>query len=550
MKLTPRPWQVGLGWATRFRACFQKLSGRRTTDEKAVMVCSAGSNKADSRRLLAERMSTPRAARGRWVQRWDPEDDRFWQSTGKNIARRNLALSMFAEHVGFAIWVVWTVVVLNLPNAGINLPVSDLFILTLLPNLVGSLLRIPYTFAVPRWGGRAWTTSSAALLLLPALLLALVVPSHWLATQPHSTQIWALALCAASAGVGGGNFASSMANISYFYPERKKGWALGLNAAGGNIGVATSQLLVPLAVIIGVPAAAVKLARHPVHLAYAGYMWIPFIILAAVGAWAFMDSLAVAKSGTGPWKAAVRFHHTWVLSFLYIGTFGSFIGFSFALPLVIKYSFPTFLTQHPFIGNYLGGLGFSGALLGSLARPGGGWLADRLGGARVTLASFVGMAAFTVLAIIGVSWHTFTLFFLAFSAIFVLSGIGNGSTYKMITASFKTRHGGDSPAEAKRQAAAALGIAGAVGALGGVGVQTVLRQASLGISALEKEAQSPAQKAAIAVAHASWSLPALVAFLGSYVIFAVVCSAVYLRSPAPTAATAGSPLSSARQTGL
>jgi len=189
--------------------------------------------------------------RGRWIDDWDPENEESWEQTGHKIARKNLAWSMFAEHIGFSIWVLWTIVVLNLGNVGINLSVSELFLLTLVPNLVGSLLRIPYTFAVPKFGGRAWTTISAALLFIPSLLLAIVVPSGWLAHQPHDAQLLILVLCAATAGLGGGNFSSSMANISFFYPERRKGFALGLNAAGGNLGVAVCQLLVPLAVIVG-----------------------------------------------------------------------------------------------------------------------------------------------------------------------------------------------------------------------------------------------------------------------------------------------------------
>src|SRR5437879_1546085 len=191
---------------------------------------------------------------------------------------------MLAEHIGFSVWVLWTIVVLNLANHGISLSVSELFLLTLVPNLVGSLLRIPYTFAVPRYGGRAWTTVSAVLLFVPTLLLALVVPSGWLLHQTHSVQLWVLLGCAATAGVGGGNFSSSMANISFFYPERKKGFALGLNAAGGNLGVGVAQLVVPLVIIIGVPAAAVKLPQHHVHLSYAGWMWVPLIAIALFGA--------------------------------------------------------------------------------------------------------------------------------------------------------------------------------------------------------------------------------------------------------------------------
>jgi MFS transporter, NNP family, nitrate/nitrite transporter len=202
-------------------------------------------------------------------------------------------------------------------------------------------------------------------------LVAVVVPSGWLAHQGHATQLWVLLACAATAGVGGGNFSSSMANISFFYPERRKGLALGLNAAGGNLGVATCQLIVPLAVIVGVPTALVKLPAHPVHLAYAGVIWMPFIVVIAAVAWTRMDSLAQARTDTGPWLRALSSRQTWIISLLYIGTFGSFIGFSFALPVVIKNTFPSFLAQHPFIATYLGGLGFVGALIGSLARPPG-----------------------------------------------------------------------------------------------------------------------------------------------------------------------------------
>jgi len=245
-------------------------------------------------------------ARGHWIDDWDPENEAFWEPAGHKIARKNLGWSMFAEHIGFSIWVLWTIVVLNLGNIGINLSVSELFLLTLVPNLIGSLLRIPYTFAVPKFGGRAWTTISAALLFIPSLLLAIVVPSGWLAHQAHDAQLWILLVCAAAAGVGGGNFSSSMANISFFYPERKKGFALGLNAAGGNLGVAVCQLLVPLAIIVGIPAAALKLPIHNVHMAYAGLIWLPLIALASFGAWRYMDSLTQAKADTTSYVAAFR----------------------------------------------------------------------------------------------------------------------------------------------------------------------------------------------------------------------------------------------------
>jgi MFS transporter, NNP family, nitrate/nitrite transporter len=481
--------------------------------------------------------------RGHWIDQWDPDDETFWADGGEKIARRNLIWSMFAEHLGFSVWVLWTIVVINLGNAGITMSVSELFLLTLVPNLIGSMLRIPYTFAVPRFGGRAWTTVSASLLLVPTGLLAVVVPSHWLASQSHGAQLWLLMACAASAGLGGGNFSSSMANISFFYPERKKGWALGLNAAGGNLGVASAQLLAPLAIIVGVSSAAVKLPVHRVHLAYAGLMWIPLIVVAAVAAWRYMDSLTQAKADKTSYVKALSNGQTWVMSFLYIGTFGSFIGFSFALPLVIKTTFPEFLGGHPFIATYLAGLGFMGALIGSVARPLGGWLSDRLGGARVTLAVFLGMALLTLSAINGVQQRSFALFFSSYMVIFLLSGIGNGSTYKMIPSIFailgrreavETDVDPKSTAvEYKRRAAAVIGIAGAIGAFGGVLIQVVLRQASLDVSALVKAAKTPAEKVAIAAAHADWSVPALWVFLVSYVVFAGVTWFVYIRSTSP-----------------
>jgi NNP family nitrate/nitrite transporter-like MFS transporter len=477
--------------------------------------------------------------RGRWIDHWEPENEDFWERAGRRIARKNLAFSIFAEHFGFSVWVLWTIVVINLGNVGITLSLAEAFWLTAVPNLIGSTLRIPYTFAVPRFGGRAWTTVSAALLLIPTLLVAIVVPSGWLAGQGHDTQLWVLLACAATAGFGGGNFSSSMANISFFYPERSKGFALGLNAAGGNLGVAMTQLLVPLVIIVGVPAAAVKLPEHEVHLAYAGLMWLPFIVVAALGAWLYMDSLSQARSDGRSYAAALRQGQTWIMSVLYIGTFGSFIGYSFALPLVIRNTFPEFLADHPFIATYLAGLAFVGALIGSISRPLGGLLSDRVGGAKVTLLVFLGMGLFTAVAIAGVQRHSFPIFFGSYMAIFLLAGMGNGSTYRMIPCIFgalgrrEAEEKGLDPKETaltyKRQAAAVIGIAGAIGAFGGFVVQVVFREASLGVSALVKAAETPAEKLAVAQAHADWSVSALWVFLAAYAVFAGMTWFFYLR---------------------
>ncbi len=479
--------------------------------------------------------------RGRWIEHWEPDDEEFWErGGGKQIARKNLLFSIFAEHIGFNIWVLWTIIVINLANIGIKLTLPEQFWLIAVPNLIGSGLRIPYTFAIARFGGRRWTTISAALLLIPVLLLVFLVPSGWLAHQSHGSQLWILILCAATAGVGGGNFSSSMANISFFYPERKKGFALGLNAAGGNLGVAVTQLLVPLAIIVGIPATSAKLPIHHVHLAYAGLLWLPFIVLAALGAGLYMDSLRQAKTDTHAYGLAIRNRQTWIMSLLYIGTFGSFIGFSFALPLVIKNTFPEFLAHHSFIATYLAGLGFAGALVGSLTRPLGGWLSDRIGGARMTLTSFLGMAAFTALAIDGVEHRSFTVFFASYMVIFALAGIGNGSTYRMIPSIFAAlgrehaeEHGFDPKRTAldfKRQAAAVIGIAGSVGAFGGFLIQLIFRQSSLQITALVKAAKLPAQKVAVAHAHAAWSVSALWVFIAAYIVLAGMTWFFYMRT--------------------
>jgi MFS transporter, NNP family, nitrate/nitrite transporter len=174
-----------------------------------------------------------------WIADWNPEDEKFWQSQGKFIARRNLIWSIVAEHIGFSVWLIWSIVAANLSRAGFHYTTAQLFQLVALPGLIGALMRFPYTFAVTAFGGRNWTILSASVLFIPTIALAYFVTKP---DTPYTTML----LISALAGLGGGNFASSMTNISFFYPDRMKGWALGLNAAGGNIGVSSVQLLVPL----------------------------------------------------------------------------------------------------------------------------------------------------------------------------------------------------------------------------------------------------------------------------------------------------------------
>jgi NNP family nitrate/nitrite transporter-like MFS transporter len=392
--------------------------------------------------------------RGHWIDDWRPEDPVFWESTGARIARRNLVFSIFSEHIGFSVWTLWSVLVLFLgPQYGID-PAGK-FLLTAVPALVGSVLRIPYTFAVARFGGRNWTIFSAALLLVPSILAAFFI-------EP-GVSYTTLLVIAAIAGVGGGNFASSMANINAFYPDRLKGWALGINAGGGNLGVAAVQL-------VGLFVLAVFGAGHPGIVAG---IYIPLIVVAALGSALFMDNLSQARNERRGMRDAAREPHTWIMSLLYIGTFGSFIGFGFAFGQVLQVQFAGAFGT-PVKAAYLT---FLGPLLGSLIRPVGGTLADRLGGARVTFVTFVAMAAGATVVLLASQQHSLPLYLIGFIALFMLSGIGNGSTYKMIPAIFRARYADDH--DARRLSGAVIGLAGAIGAFGGVLVNLAFRQSFL-----------------------------------------------------------------------
>ncbi|MFI6181241.1 MFS transporter [Nonomuraea sp. NPDC051191] len=378
----------------------------------------------------------------RWITEWHPDDPAFWERTGRHVARRNLVFSIVAEHLGFTVWTLWSVVATRM--GAYDFSTDQLFWLVALPNLVGSALRVPYTFGPGRFGGRDFTVAGAVLLLVPAVLLGVAV-------NDPGTPYWLFLVIAALAGVGGGNFASSMANITYFYPRGRQGLALGLNAAGGNVGVSSVQLVVPL--VIG-----------SLGLAAAGWFWIPFIVVAAACAWFFMDNLAGARAEPREQLAVAGRAQTWIMSFLYVGTFGSFIGYSTAFPLLSKSLFP----DAPYAA-----VAFAGPLLGSLVRPVGGWLADRLGGAPVTQWNFAAMGAGVLLVWLASASGGFWLFFLAFQLLFLTAGIGNGSTYRMIPAIFQAKAvaergtGEEALLHGRRQAAAAIGIISAVGALGG-----------------------------------------------------------------------------------
>ncbi|MBZ6090418.1 MFS transporter [Streptomyces olivaceus] len=427
---------------------------------------------------------------GRWIEHWDPEDETFWKETGERTARRNLFFSVLSEHIGFSVWTLWSVLVLFMgPEYGLT--PADKFLLTSVVTLVGAVVRVPYTFAVAVFGGRNWTIVSAGLLLVPTVAA--------FAVMEPGTSFSTFLLVGLLAGIGGGNFASSMTNINAFFPLRKKGWALGLNAGGGNVGVPVIQLAA-LAIIGANGGPRVLLG-----------IYIPLILVAAVLAARFMDNLASVKNDTGAAKDAARDAHTWIMSVLYVGTFGSFIGYSFAFGQVLTTQFG----RTPLQAAYLT---FIGPLLGSLIRPLGGRLADRYGGARITLWNFVAMAAATAVLVAASTAESLALFVAAFVVLFVLTGLGNGSTFKMIPGIFQNKAlgkgltGEAAVAYGRRLSGASMGLIGAAGALGGVAINLAFRQSFLSLGS---------------------GTGAFVAFLVFYAVCFAVTWAVYLRRPVP-----------------
>ena len=408
------------------------------------------------------------------LTRWDPEDPVFWETQGRDIANRNLWISIPSLSLAFAVWMVWSVVVVNLPNAGFSFSTRELFWLSALPALCGATLRIFYSFMVPIFGGRRWTAISTALLLLPTLGMGFAV------TDP-STSYLTFAVLALLCGLGGGNFASSMANINFFFPQAQKGTALGLNAGLGNLGVSLAQFVVPLVITAGMfgalggePQTWMKGAESKqMWLQNAGFIWVPFIAVCAVAAWFFMHDLATSRASFSDQVVIFRSKHTWIMCWLYLGTFGSFIGYSAAFPLLSTSQFPQI--------NVLA-YAWLGPLIGALIRPLGGWLSDKLGGAQVTFWNFIAMAAgvagvlaFLPQAGIGGNFYGFLAMFMV---LFLTAGIGNGSTFRMIPAIFleerqgeaggKERAAGEQAVrDANTEAAAVLGFSSAIGAYGG-----------------------------------------------------------------------------------
>lgn len=411
---------------------------------------------------------------GKNLSTWTPEDHDFWEKTGRSIARRNLWISVPALLLAFAIWQVWSVAVVQLPTIGFTYSKNELFWLAALPALSGATLRIFYSFVVPIFGGRRWTAISTASLLIPAIGLGFAV-------QNPNTSYVVMVILALLCGFGGANFSSSMSNISFFFPKSEKGKAMGINAGLGNLGVSVVQFIVPIVITFSLfgmlagDAQTVVLAdgsTQQIWLQNAGFVWVPFIVLSTLFAWFGMNDIDSAKASFKDQMIIFKRKHNWIMCWLYIGTFGSFIGFSAGFALLTKNEFPDVNPiQYAFLGP----------LVGALMRVVGGWLSDKFPASKVTQISFIMM----IIAVAGVMFFlpndgvggSFAGFFACFMVLFAFTGIGNGSTFAQAPRIFAMWHKykaqksqgnlAEAEAEATRESAAIVGFMGAVGAYGG-----------------------------------------------------------------------------------
>ena len=482
---------------------------------------------------------------------WDVEDTHFWERTGKKVANRNLWISIPSLLCGFAVWLYWGIITVQMLNLGFPFAKSELFTLSAIAGLTGATLRIPSSFFIRIAGGRNTIFFTTALLMIPAL-------GTGLALMDRDTPLWVFQVLALLTGIGGGNFASSMSNISFFFPKRMQGLALGLNAGLGNAGVTTMQILVPLVMTFGLfgslggepmvleNTSGTLIGKIPAgsetYIQNAGFVWLLLLIPLAFAGWFGMNNIrtedvspdigspigAMGKitgmlligfvtAGVGlylilpqpvglgwpTWSkwfvlagviAATVFllklipgaiktnlnrqfqifgnKHTWIMSVIYTMTFGSFIGYSAAFALAIKVIFGyqhimvdgvmTHDTANP---NGPSALMYAwmGPFIGALIRPVGGWIADKVGGAKVTqivtivmIASALGVAYYMKAAYASETPEEyFVPFFLLFLVLFAGTGIGNGSTFRSIAMIFP-----------KEQAGPALGWTSAIAAYG------------------------------------------------------------------------------------
>ncbi|MGD1279470.1 nitrate/nitrite transporter [Mycobacterium seoulense] len=415
--------------------------------------------------------------RSRRLSQWDPEDLGAWEAGNNTIARRNLIWSIATMHAAFSIWYLWSVMVLFMPEDVYGFSTGDKLLLGATAALVGALVRIPYTMGTARFGGRNWAVLSSFVLLIPTVG-AIVLLAH------PGLPLWPYLVCAALTGLGGGNYAASLANVESFYPQRRKGMALGLTGGIGNLGAAAVQA-------VGLVVLATAGHRQPYWVCA---VYLVLLAVVGVGAALFMDNLdhSIEVSHV---RSVLAIPDTWAISFLYMCAAGSFIGFAFAFGQVLQHNLMAAGQSHAQAALHAAEIAFAGPLLGSIARVIGGRLGDRFDGGRVTLTVLTAMIAAGGF-LVAVSTHddltrgpgepvgSFTTigYIIGFIALFIFCGVGKGSVFKLIPSVVAERSRALGIGDAERRhweavrSGALIGLAGSLGALGGVVINLALRQ--------------------------------------------------------------------------
>jgi NNP family nitrate/nitrite transporter-like MFS transporter len=383
-----------------------------------------------------------------YLSNWNPENDAYWESTASKVAARNLWCSIPCLFIAFAVWFIWSAVAVELGAAGFNFTKNQLFTLAAMPGLIGATLRIIYSFTVPVFGGKNWTVFSTVTLLIPAIGIGFAV-------QDPSTSYEMMLLLAGFCGLGGGNFSSSMSNISFFYPKKRQGTALGLNAGLGNLGVSVLQFLVPVVIslslfgAIGGDSQIIKTTNKEIWIQNSAFIWIIPIIVCTIAAFFLMDNLPTMKTSVKDQLIIFKRKHMYLTTWLYVMSFGSFIGYSAAFPLLIKIQFTD---VNPLKYAFLG------PMVGALIRPLGGWISDKVkSGAMVTFIDLFLMigAVFGVIYFISPETKNFNGFLIMFMVLFTTTGIANGSVFQMIPMIFPPK-----------ETAPVLGFSAAIAAYG------------------------------------------------------------------------------------
>jgi NNP family nitrate/nitrite transporter-like MFS transporter len=367
---------------------------------------------------------------GTWLAEWDPESPDWEQDGGRSLANMTMWITTFNLTMAFVVWFVVSALVVRLEFVGFSLSTSQLYWLTAMPGLAGGTMRLVHMFLTPRFGTRHVVTFSSLSLLIPLIAWSIVV-------RDPNTSFGVLLTCAFLAGLGGGNFSSFMPSTSLFFPKRRLGTALAVQAGVGNFGVSLVQFIVPWVIGFSILGSAhATSAGTSLWLQNATLIWIPFVLIGSILAWTKLKSVPV-RANMREQMDIFRFRHTWTMTSLYVMTFGTFSGFAMVFPALIKTQFGDF-DNAPVPLTFA----FLGPLVGSIARVVAGPLSDRFGGARITHISGIGLLAsivFTTMYVVPESRADFTPFLWGMLAIFLFSGFGNASTFKQIPGIFPTR---------------------------------------------------------------------------------------------------------------